>query len=348
MDNRLHSILKTWKRRFISFSLYFLLLSLCVILFPLFILLTVVFDGAKASISRVKKSSWPLTRAYLFFILYLSCEIGGLTISFGCWLFSGIWMGRSEALFIRMNAWLQGWWAYCLLHGAVFLFSMRLKIDNIEAVSPGPMVLLVRHSSTADTVLNAVLVAKNRNILLRYILKKELLWDPCLDVVGNRLPNVFIDRSGQQTEKELAAIRKLTENLTPSDGILIYPEGTRFDQRKFETSIQRLKKAGNDRLYETAKQMRFVLPPRSGGITTIMENSGNMDFVFCAHTGFEGASNFSRFFNGELIGNTIHVKYWRVPSIDIPKDPHKFMEWLFDQWLKIDQWVADHIPYNLA
>ena len=225
---------------------------------------------------------------------------------------------------------------------------MRLKVENIGALSPGPIILLARHSSTADTVLNAVLVAKNLNILLRYVLKKELLWDPCLDVVGNRLPNVFIDRSGHQTEKELHAIGKLTLNLTPSDGIFIYPEGTRFDNEKLKRSVQRLKESGNDRLYEKTKQMKFVLPPRSGGITTIMKNANDVDFVFCTHTGLEGASNFSRFFNGELIGKTIHVKYWRVPSHKIPKDPDLFMEWLFDQWLAVDHWVADHIPSSAA
>ena len=146
-------------------------------------------------------------------------------------------------------------------------FFMRLKVENADAVSPGPIVLLVRNSSTADTVLNAVLVAKNRNVLLRYVLKKELLWDPRLDVVGNRLPTVFIDRSERQTEKELDDIKKLTENLTSSDGILIYTEATRFDQEKLKKSIRRLRKAGNDGLYEKATQMQFVLPPRSGGHT---------------------------------------------------------------------------------
>ena len=266
-----------------------------------------------------------------------------MILSFGIWVFSGVWLETSSEVFIRMNVWLQGWWAYCLLYGAIKLFSMRLKVENVDTVTPGPIVLLVRHSSTADTVLNAVLVAKNRNILLRYIFKKELLWDPCLDVVGNRLPNVFIDRTGQQTEKELDAIGKLTENLTISDGILIYPEGTRFDREKLRKSIQRIKKSGNYRLYEKAKQMQSVLPPRSLGITTIMKNSTNMDFVFCAHTGFEGASDFSRFFNGELIGKTIHVKYWRIRANNIPKDPRIFREWLFDQWIGVDRWVADQI-----
>ncbi|MDC0708578.1 hypothetical protein POL68_08865 [Stigmatella sp. ncwal1] len=44
---------------------------------------------------------------------------------------------------------------------------------------------------------------------LKYVLKRELLWDPCLDVVGRRLPNVFVERSGDRGKAEIEAVATL-------------------------------------------------------------------------------------------------------------------------------------------
>ena len=37
--------------------------------------------------------------------------------------------------------------------------------------------------------------------------ERELLWDPCLDVVGQRLPNVFVRRGDGDGASEIAAVR---------------------------------------------------------------------------------------------------------------------------------------------
>ena len=41
-----------------------------------------------------------------------------------------------------------------------------------------PVIQLVRHASTADTILCAGVIANRRRLRLRYVLKRELLWDP--------------------------------------------------------------------------------------------------------------------------------------------------------------------------
>jgi hypothetical protein len=58
---------------------------------------------------------------------------------------------------------------------------------------------MLRHASIGDTLLASALVGRPHGIFwLRYVLKRELLWDPCLDVVGNRLPHVFVDRASDR------------------------------------------------------------------------------------------------------------------------------------------------------
>jgi 1-acyl-sn-glycerol-3-phosphate acyltransferase len=333
----------TWFRRAITFPLYFLLWAICILGFPLFVIILSLLDLSGKATSGGGKKSMPLVRAYLFFLLYLSCETGGLIMSFGIWILSGLPTGKGSPGFIGMNAWLQGWWTYALLSGATRIFSMNIKVENQECLIPGPIILLVRHSSTADTVLAAVLAAKSYGLLLRYVLKEELLWDPCLDVVGNRLPNVFINRSGRETQKELEKIKRLPENMSKTDGILLYPEGTRFHPGKLRKAVENLQKTGDAVLFEKASQMRYVLPPKPGGFLTVLQNAGDVDVVFCAQTGFEKASNFSEFFHGGLIDQVIRIKFHRIPYGEIPLQPKNQMEWLYDQWLIIDHWLAKHL-----
>ena len=48
-----------------------------------------------------------------------------------------------------------------------------------------------------------VFYAIPHQVRLRYVLKRELLLDPCLDIVGNRLPNCFVARSGADAQADI-------------------------------------------------------------------------------------------------------------------------------------------------
>ncbi|HRE89632.1 MAG TPA: 1-acyl-sn-glycerol-3-phosphate acyltransferase, partial [Myxococcota bacterium] len=84
------------------------------------------------------------------------------------------------------------------------------------------------HTSLVDTLLPTTYLTARRGLKLRWVLKRELLVDPCLDVAGSRLPNAFVARDGSDTEKALAQVRALATDLPADEGVLIYPEGTRF------------------------------------------------------------------------------------------------------------------------
>lgn len=56
--------------------------------------------------------------------------------------------------------------------------AYQLEVEGVNALQPGPLVVLMRHASLADTLLPAVVIASH-GIRLRYVLKRELLWDPC-------------------------------------------------------------------------------------------------------------------------------------------------------------------------
>ena len=73
----------------------------------------------------------------------------------------------------------------------------------------GPIVLISRHASLADALLPAWLLGRNGDMRPRYVMKRDLLVDPCLDIVGHRVPNWFVDREPEDGTVETDAIERL-------------------------------------------------------------------------------------------------------------------------------------------
>jgi 1-acyl-sn-glycerol-3-phosphate acyltransferase len=243
----------------------------------------------------------------------------------------------------RYAAWnfrVQCWWARTLFAGGQRLFGLRLDVKGLDQLRRGPILLFMRHASVGDTVLPAVLVSSQQGIRLRYVMKRELLWDPCLDIVGNRLPNYFVRRGSGDAAREIAAVRRLADDLAPDEGILLDPEGTRFSPERQRRALDRIRRQGDGDLVARAEQLRHVLPPRLGGTLALLDVETGADVVFCVHFGFDGIRSFQDLLGGELIDRIIEVEFWRVPAESIPSDRNAQARWLYDQWSRVDEWVG--------
>lgn len=263
------------------------------------------------------------TRLAGLLILIVAGEVLGLVGAGLLWL-----LPLSRPDFLKANYRLQAWWTGALFHGARRILGFRLKIEGLEDLPHGPFLLLVRHTSWADTVLAAALIANPRRLRLRYVLKRELLWGPCLDVVGQRLPNLFVDRSGHRRERELQAIRELARGIAAGEGLLIYPEGTRFSSRKLDRELQRVAKQ-NPEFLPLAQQFRSVLPPRLGGILNLLQECPELDVVILGHVGMENLK--------QLVKGSLRVKLWHYNRADLPSEG--LAAWVFQRWAELDQWV---------
>jgi 1-acyl-sn-glycerol-3-phosphate acyltransferase len=287
----------------------------------------------------MRRRRWATTRCLLFVVLYLTCEVAGIVACFATWLVRGA-VGRTRYLYWNFR--LECWWASTLFTGAQRIFSMRLSVEGGDVVARGPFILFLRHASVGDTLLAAILISVPHGIALRYVLKQELLWDPCLDIVGNRLANCFVRRGSGDSDREIAALQRLMEDLGPNEGVLIYPEGTRFTEAKRRHVLDRLAQSGEESALRRAESLRHVLPPRLGGPLGLLERNRGADAVFCAHAGFEGAGSFRDLVAGTLIGQLIRVSFWRIPFADIPADRLHRVEWMWRQWKRVDEWIGEH------
>lgn len=330
---RIESPASIWARRAVSVPLYLGLAVACLAGAPLWVLATAIADVASG-----RTGTWPRTRALGFFGVYLFCELVGVLVATLLWLATlGGRLGGPRR-FIEANAALQRWWTDTLFRGGVLLFSMKVEVEGAELARTGPMLLFVRHASTADTVLAAALVANPNRLLLRYVLKRELFWDPCLDIVGRRLPNAFVDRSSTRSRAEIDLVAQLAANLDARSAVLIFPEGTRFIPERLALGLEALRARGQERLLAIASRYRHVLPPRLGGPLALLEAAPGVDLVLLEHTGFEGAESFDAFWAGGLVGATIRVRLRRFAATEIPATGRD--EWLFQRWAELDEWIA--------
>jgi 1-acyl-sn-glycerol-3-phosphate acyltransferase len=321
-------------RRLVTIPTYAVLFVSAVAALPFVLPLAFVTDVARGSPSAI-------ARSLLFFTWYLGCELAGIGASFTLWCARLLRPGISRTRWLDWHYRLQAWWAQSLIRGAQRCFDTRLEIKGDGDLGQGPFILFSRHVSTADTLLVAVFLSARHGLRFRYVLKRELLWDPCLDIVGNRLPNYFVDRASTDSEREVSGVRKLAEGLGPDEGVLIYPEGTRFTEARRARIIEKLAERDAS-LAGHARALRNVLPPRLGGSLALLEHGAGADVVFCAHEGFEGIRSLAEFLAGGLVRKTVRVAFWKIPGPEVPQDREGQTDWLFAQWRRLDDWVGEN------
>jgi 1-acyl-sn-glycerol-3-phosphate acyltransferase len=325
-----------WGRRAVTVPLYLLLGTFTVAILPVTIALALASDA-------VRRTGYLVTlRCTLGITLYFACEAVGIVASFVLWVVNALWPGATADRVVTWNLLLQRVWARTLFTGATRLFTMRTEVTGEETVRRGPLFLFCRHASTLDTLLPAVFASQPYTLRLGHVMKRELLWDPCLDIVGQRTRNAFVRRGSDAPDKEIALLRQLATRVTERDGVLLFPEGTRFSAAKRERALAHLADTKQFARLERARRLQHVLPPRRRGALALLETRPDVDVAFLAHVGFEGTASLNDIWRGNLIGRTIHLRFWRVPSAAIPQTAEDRVEWLDAQWRRIDAWISAH------
>ena len=324
---------KRWKRRFISIPILASLLIAYTSLLPGILCLTLIFD-------LMKQNRFASTRCAFMLGFYIWLSNFCLAVSILLWILCGAGLFTGDKFFLKLNFRLQWFWARMLLVVGFTLYGLKLDVQGIEALKEGPYFLFMRHSSLADALLPANLASRNYGTLLRYVLKKEMLWEPCFDVVGNRIPNYFVDRNASNNETEIENVGKLATELSANEGVVIYPEGTRFSAKKRQALLDKCANNTNPELLKRVEHYTHVLPPRFGGPLKLLERAPPTDVVFMAHYGLDKATHFADLLAGRVVGSKISIRLWRVSSNEIPSEDEKVKTWLDEQWSTVNTFIA--------
>jgi hypothetical protein len=96
----------------------------------------------------------------------------------------------------------------------------------------------VRHVCIFDNLVPFVTMTDAHGIRMRWALNRFLLRDPCLDIVGNRLPNTFVrnDRGGR-SEAGVARWQFAGRAWASVKGVQMFPEGALFNPARRERAL---------------------------------------------------------------------------------------------------------------
>ncbi len=312
-------------RRTMTVTTYFIAWVVVTLLVP--VLLPVM-----AVVGVFRKRSFILLRMSVFLWSYLTIELMGLAMAAAIYLVTPRNVAKRQDRFFTLYC----WWGTSLFSAITRALSLSVEVEGQDVALPGHVLVFIRHASIIDTALPLVCLSDALGLRLRYVFKRELLVDPCIDVAGHVWPNYFIDRGGDPQE-ELVGIRKLAEDLGDA-GVLLYPEGTRFTERKKAIALEKLARTHPD-LVPVAASFKYCLPPKPGGALTLMDAAPEADILFIAHRGLEGLAEIHDLLTGDAVGKKVQVQIWRVPAADIPQGEER-RHWLFDWWKRIDDFVA--------
>jgi 1-acyl-sn-glycerol-3-phosphate acyltransferase len=315
--------------------------ALSILLSPFLFAGAVLVDAWRAVRSRATPVAWRLVAILL---AYLTGEVFAVVGAFLIWARSGL--GTNRTRLVRLSYKLQLGWGNLLWESVRVIFRLRIEITGLEVARPGPILILARHASIVDNVLPFQLFSRAHGMTLRYVIKKELLMDPALDIAGGWLPNYFVDRASKDPEAEIKALRRLGSSLTENDGILIFPEGTRFTKERQQRALASLEKR-NPRFHRHVAALRHLMPPHPGGALALLEAS-SADVVLVAHHGFDGFARVKDFWTGGMVGQLVSVRMTRVPFSEIPEGRGHRTEWLFKVWQEMDDWISslDQLPVS--
>ena len=245
---------------------------------------------------------------------------------------------RAQERFHRLMIWWGGRHLVFLRRFA----GLRWVVENPEEVVRANAIVLSRHASHADAVLPVLLFGNVGGHHLRYTLKDDLQWTPAMDIVGNRLPHVFVDRSPAPDSPLTDRIRELARGVDDDTVTVIFPEGTFYTPERLDRAANRIAETRPD-LESAVRSLEYLLPPRPAGTHALMEGAPSADLVLVAHEGMEAFGDLRAIRANIPLADPVRVRLWRIARDDVPEDEDEFVTWLMDQWIDMDQWIRQRV-----
>jgi 1-acyl-sn-glycerol-3-phosphate acyltransferase len=323
-----------WKRRVVTVPGIVLAGLLLTLSTPLWLPLCVLIDAA------FRRFRFPLVRLLSFGLAWVWIEI--FYIARGGWLWLTMRSGDLEAHYNLMGS-----WARALMFVLCKTTGIAPTLMGSEALAGGNAIVLARHASLADSLVSGWVLRSKAGLRPRYVLKRELLFDPCLDIVGSRMPNHFLDRTSPASDVELAALVELASGVGPNVVAVIFAEGTRTNDRKRVHALEKIGERDAVRAQRLAG-LQLLLPPRPAGSIALLEGAPDADVILAWHTGFDGLDTFGGIIT-KLSEPLPQARFAtrRIARSEVPADD-RFVEWLDREWLRMDAEVRAALTGDLT
>ena len=312
----------SWVRRPVTGLGVFLIAIVLTVTLPLWAVVTMTVDAVRG------RWRFPISRLIGFATCWAWLETSGLVLALFLF-FTG--RGRS----VSAHYALQTWWCRSLIQALGFTVGLQITVEGAENVGAGPFVAFCRHASLADSIMSSWVVASHVGLRPRFVLKKELKMDPCLDILGHRLPNYFVDRESSDIAGELQGIEQMAAGLGVKDCAVIFPEGSRASAKKRVRALERLRERSPQRA-ETLAGLKHLIPPKPAGANALLSAVPEANVLTMWHSGFDGLDTFSGILShlGRAKAN-VHVRVEEISRASIPSG-EAFVSWLDAKWVEMD------------
>jgi len=338
-------------RRFVLAPLAIVIAVAVAMLSPLLAVLTAVFGLRR----RLRPGRMRGPRLLYFALVWLAAESAALFMCLGLWIASGFG-GRLQTEPYRSRHYAIMKWFLDLVYGAATR-TLGLRVEVDEPPRPAgaagdrparPVIVLSRHAGPGDSFLLVHHLLSVYGRRPRIVLKASLQLDPGIDVIVNRLPNVFIQRrqAGQGSRLYTEQIKRLARGLSDDDALVIFPEGGNWTPGRWQRRVRRLEQTGHRDLAARARQMPNVLAPRAGGALAAITACPAADVIFVAHAGLDRLVSVGDVWRSLPLDQVVRATWWRVSGGDVPRsaDREAQVRWLYDWWERIDTWIAQNRP----
>lgn len=285
---------------------------------------------------------WRPLRVALLVVAFAAYHLVATVACFLLWVASGFGRRtRSEAMQSAHYA-VMRWFVSGVYRAVVALARVEVTVSQSPAAGEAlaeaerPVLVLSRHAGEGDTLLVMHELLCRHRRAPQLVMHEALRLDPLIDVLGERLPNRFVDPRGGDTEVEIAA---MAQTMRHSSALVIFPEGANFSEARRLRGIERLDRAGHAQEAEWARAMRHLSAPRPGGTLAAIGAAPEADVILMGHVGFP--AGLSQVWRRLPEPQTIEVRFWHEPARSIPAERDAQIDWLFAWWQRLDAWVDE-------
>jgi 1-acyl-sn-glycerol-3-phosphate acyltransferase len=334
-------------RRIVLAPFVVLLSVSLVVLFPLLGLAFVL-------VGLANRRGFRAFRLLCFAVIWLLAETAALFMCFGLWIASGFGGRRLRSeRYRRRHYTVMRWFLDVLFRGAGRVFGLRVDVSEpspdaaeLAARLTRPVIVLSRHAGPGDSFLLVHQLLSVYGRRPRVVMKAAIQLDPGVDVVGNRLPNVFVRHRLAGEGLFTSQVARLAADLGDEDALVIFPEGGNWTPGRWRRGIRRLETAGRPDLASRARGMPNLLPPRTGGTLAAVAACPVADVIFVAHAGLDRLVSVGDVWRNLPVSQTVLARWWRVSSEDVPRAAthEDQVRWLYDWWELIDAWISQNRP----
>jgi 1-acyl-sn-glycerol-3-phosphate acyltransferase len=277
-------------------------------------------------------------------VAYCALELATLIACGALWLAScgGLLMGTQP--FQRLHYRLLRWFVHGFAIRWLELFDIDVPTQEpTEATraleSDRPLLFFSRHAGPGDTILLIDRLFTRFDRFPSVVFKQSIAIDPCVDLIGHRLPHAVLDTSDKEACE--AQIEKVAAGLGGRGVLLLFPEGGNFTAERRRRAIRKLWRTGRRREAAQADRMSHMLPPRPTGAIAALRGNPGADVIFAAHSGLGLAAFPREVWRETPLGKPFHTKMWLSSAAERPLEPEAQVAWIYDWWKRLDEWIEE-------